>query len=212
MDRVITALVEQKKDPNRINVFLDGSFAFGLNRLVAAWLEVGQTLSERRIEQLLHQNIHEKALQGAFHYLSFRNRSEFEIRNNLIKKGFNTVVINDVMEEMKEKRLIGDSQFAKEWVDNRVSSKPKGRRLLEFELRQKKVDQAIIDQVLIDFPDEESLSIQAGRKVANRYARLEYTVFRKKVSDYLLRRGFDYEVIQKAIAFLWEEQLKGNSN
>jgi regulatory protein len=212
MDKVITALIKQKKDPNRINVFLDGSFAFGLDRFVGAWLKVGQTLSEQRIEQLLHQNIHENVRQKVFHYMSFRNRSEFEIRNNLIKKGFDPDVINDVIEEMKEKKLIGDDQFAKEWVDERIALKPRGKRLLAFELRQKKVDQAIIDQVLLKFPDEASLSIKAGHKVADRYAHLEYKVFRKKMFDYLARRGFNFDVIQKAVTFLWEEQLKGKLN
>ena len=50
MDQKITALKAQKRNPNRINVYLDGIFAFGLARVVAAWLQVGQTLSDEKIE------------------------------------------------------------------------------------------------------------------------------------------------------------------
>mgnify|MGYP000952684904 FL=1 len=72
MDRTITALTAQKKNPQRINVFLDGEFAFGLQRIVAAWLIVGQTLSEEKINQLRSDDQSEIAYQKAINLLSYQ--------------------------------------------------------------------------------------------------------------------------------------------
>jgi regulatory protein len=81
----ITALTVQKKNPNRVNVHLDGEFAFGMALIVAAWLRVGQELSDEKIEQLQAEDARERALQQAMLFLSYRARSESEIRQNLRK-------------------------------------------------------------------------------------------------------------------------------
>src|SRR5262245_14647340 len=81
----VTAIEIQKRSPNRVNVYLDGEFAFGLARIVAAWLKVGQDLDEKKIEQLQAEDARERALQQAILFLSYRVRSESEIRRNLRK-------------------------------------------------------------------------------------------------------------------------------
>ena len=78
--RKITAIVVQKRSPNRVNIYLDGEFAFGLARIVAAWLRTGQELSEEKIEQLQAEESRERAFQQALLFLSYRSRSEAEIR------------------------------------------------------------------------------------------------------------------------------------
>ena len=78
----ITALQVQKRNPNRVNVHLDGEYAFGLARIVAAWLKVGQTLEEEKISELQADDARERAMQQAMLFLSYRARSEKEIRDN----------------------------------------------------------------------------------------------------------------------------------
>ena len=85
MERKITALQAQKRNPQRVNVYLDGEFAFGLSRITAAWLQIGQVLSEEKIVELQAADEIEVAYQKALHYLSFRTRSEDEVRKNLRK-------------------------------------------------------------------------------------------------------------------------------
>jgi len=206
----ITGLSSQKRNPNRINVFLDGSFAFGLSRINAAWLKVGQELSEEKISQLQSLDEHEKALQSALRYLSFRNRSEYEVSKKMSEKGFAHQEIETVIKELKAKNYLGDNIFAKEWVENRTANKPRGRKLLIYELKQKRVNDEEIQNAMEGLVEEEKLALRAIEKISNRIMPLEKNQFRKKISDYLFRRGFRYDVISKIVDYLWKEKNSMN--
>ena len=212
MLKEITALRSQKNNPNRVNVFIDGSFSFGISRIVGAWLRVGQKISEKEINELIEKDLNEKAFQSALHFLSFRNRSEYEIRMNLSGKGFNEKRISEVIDHLKSLGYIDEEIFTREWVENRAASKPRGRRLLIYELKQKKVDNAKIEQALQSLPDEITLALKAVRKIIHRYENLEQDVFNKKVTGSLIRRGFDFEVIREVRKILREENLQKIEN
>src|SRR5512144_204464 len=114
----ITAIEGQKRTPNRVNIHLDGEFAFGLARIVAAWLRVGQELSDEKIEQLIAEDARERAFQQAMLFLSYRARSEAEIRKNLRKHEFAEAVIEETLERLRQARLADDDEFARAWVEN----------------------------------------------------------------------------------------------
>jgi len=202
---IITGLIPQKRDHNRINVFLDGSFAFGLNRINAAWLKVGQELSEEMISQLQNHDVHEKAMQSALRYISHRNRSEHEVSKKLSEKGFTQQEIEEVLNKLKNRNYLSDYLFAKEWVENRTATKPRGRKMLVYELRQKRVSEDEIQSAMEDLAEEEELALKAVKKISGRIMPLEKNKFRKKVSDYLLRRGFNFDVISKTSNYIWNE-------
>ena len=84
MAKKITSLRAQKKNPNRISIYLDGEFAFGLSRFVAGWLTVNQELDESKIAELIQADQSESAYQVALSFLKYRPRSEAEVRTNLI--------------------------------------------------------------------------------------------------------------------------------
>ena len=83
MAQRITAIEPQQKNPQRVNIYLDGEFAFGLAVVVAAWLKVGQELGEEKIASLKMQDEREVTYQKALHFLSYRPRSSAEVRQNL---------------------------------------------------------------------------------------------------------------------------------
>jgi regulatory protein len=99
--RKITAIEAQKNNPKRVNLHLDGEFAFGLDRFVAAWLTVGQSLEEEKIAQLQAEDSQEKAYQQAMLFLSYRARSETEIRKNLEKHEIPQAVIDETVERLR---------------------------------------------------------------------------------------------------------------
>ena len=208
MLKEITALTLQKSNSKRISVFIDGLFAFSISRIGGAWLRVGQIISEKEIDDLIEKDSKEKAFQSALHFLSFRNRSEYEIRMNLYGKGFDEKEIEEVIDNLKLRGYINEEIFAREWVENRATSKPRGRRLLIYELKQKKVNNEKIDQALESLPDEITLALKAVRKVIHRFENLEYDVYIQKVNGFLIRRGFDFEVIREARKILWEETVQ----
>ncbi|MCB0118944.1 MAG: RecX family transcriptional regulator [Anaerolineales bacterium] len=200
----VTALEVQKKNPNRVNVHLDGEFAFGLARITAAWLKVGDVLSEEKLASLQAEDARERALQQALLFLSYRARSEKEIRQNLKKHEYPEDAIEYTMIRLRENRLANDKEFAQAWVENRSTFRPRSRRALTMELRQKGLDEETIKNAVSDV-DEEALAYETARKRAPRLQRLEWGEFRKKLSEHLARRGFPYSVVSSVVTRVWNE-------
>ncbi|MFZ5881988.1 MAG: regulatory protein RecX [Chloroflexota bacterium] len=202
--KTITAIEAQKKDPNRVNIHLDGEFAFGLSRIVAAWLKVGQRLEDGKIAQLQADEARERAYQQAMLYLSYRPRSEAEIRQNLRKHEYPEEVIEETLDRLRQARLANDDEFARAWVDNRSTFRPRSRRALAMELRQKGLSDEAAQSALAGV-DEETLAYEAARKRAARLSGLDWIEFRKKMSDFLARRGFPYSIVAPTVRRIWNE-------
>ncbi|GAB1470137.1 RecX family transcriptional regulator [Chloroflexota bacterium] len=200
----ITALEVQKKNPNRVNIHLDGEFAFGLARITAAWLKVGDTLSDEKLTQLQNEDARERALQQALLFLSYRVRSEKEIRQNLKKHEYPEDAIEYTMTRLRENRLANDHEFAQTWVENRSIFRPRSRRALTMELRQKGIDEETVTNAVANV-DEEALAYETAQKRAPRLQRLEWSEFRKKLSEHLARRGFPYSVVTSTVTKIWNE-------
>lgn len=213
MERQITAIRVQKHDPDRLNIDLDGEFAFGLSRLVAAWLKVGDYLSEDRINSLIESDSSEAAYLKATRLLDYRPRTEKEIRQRLIQKGFSTLEIDQVVLRLKRANLVQDQQFAKMWIENRNDYHPRSQRLMRYELRNKGVSEQMIESALADSADDNELATRAASQYARKLNFQDRELFRKKLSAYLARRGFSYRTIAPIIGDLIRklEQDQGNT-
>lgn len=205
MDREITALKAQKKNPNRISVYLDGEYAFGLARIVAAWLKIGQTLSEADINRLKQQDTLEVGFQHALRFLSYRPRSEAEVHRKLSEQGFDEAVVQAVLQRLKENGLLGDEKFAQDWVENRTTFRPRSKRMLAMELRQKGVIDEEIEKALAETEDENTLAYQAASQYARRLAGVDWETFRSRLGGHLARRGFSYGTIAPVLRQVWDE-------
>lgn len=199
----ITA-IEPQKNRNRVNIHLDGEFAFGLDRFVAAWLKAGDELSAEKIARLQADDSIERAYQQAMLFLSYRVRSEKEIRQNLRKHDIPDEVIEHTLVRLREGGLANDNQFARAWVENRNIFRPRSRRVLASELRQKGLDDEAVQSAVAGV-DEDALAYESAVKRARRFKDLEWTEFRRKLSEYLARRGFSYSVIAPIVTRIWNE-------
>lgn len=202
--KIITAITAQKNNPQRVNVYLDGEFAFSLARIAAAWLKRGDALSEEKIARLLREDAREKAYQQALLFLSYRARSENEIRQNLRKHEFDESLVEETLGRLREAGFANDEAFALAWVENRGAFRPRGKRALTAELRQKGLSEETIRASLAEV-DEEALAYAAAQKRAARFQNLEWSEFRQKLAGFLARRGFSYSVAAPVVARLWEE-------
>jgi regulatory protein len=196
----------QNKNHQRVNVFLDGEFAFGLSRLVTAWLKVGQELSDDQITQLLAEDELEMAYQRAIHFIHYRERSEAEIHLYLKKKKISENVIGKVLDKLREAGLVNDQRFAQMWVENRSEFHPRSLRVMTMELRRYGITHEYIDKALADV-NQEALAYKVATKQASKYAGLEWQEFRAKLYGYLARRGFQYEIIIPIIKNVWDEKV-----
>jgi len=203
----ITALRVGKGRGERIKVFLDNKFAFSLEAevVVKESLQPGQELAASEIEALARSDHFHRCLNAATHYLSYRPRSEFELRERLHRRGFDDDSVEAVLTKLKEQRLVDDIEFAQFWKDNRESFSPRSQWLTKLELRRKGVADDIIDQV-IDAIDDDASAYRAALSKARSLPPYDYQSFRRRVGEYLQRRGFGYEVINHTVERVWQEQ------
>lgn len=200
----ISALTRQKRNPDRINVYLDGVFAFGLAEITAAYLRVGQTLSPAEIEKLQGEDLVEKAKNVALRFIEYRPRSVTETRQHLQKKEYPEAVIAQVLERLQAVDLLNDAAFARYWVEQRETFKPRSKIALQQELRQKGLERNLIDEVTTEV-DEFAAARQAAEPKARRWGNLPNQQFQQKVGGFLQRRGFGYDVVREVTEALWDE-------
>ena len=204
MTRTVTDLKPQKRRKDRISVFLDGEFAFGLEEITAARLHVGQALTDQDIASLKEADAAEWAKQIAYRFLSYRPRSSAEVRRHLRKKDVDAGVVDQVIERLVELKLLDDLAFAQYWVEQRETFKPRSRRALQYELYQKGLSRQIIERA-VEEVDETAAARRAGEKKAQRWRHLTEDDFHAKVRAFLGRRGFDYAIISEVSRELWQE-------
>jgi regulatory protein len=154
---------------------------------------------------LINDDALRPCLDAAYRYLSYRPRSEGELRRRLHQRGFHDEAIEKAIAKLKDQNLIDDLAFAQFWKDNRLSFKPKSKKLINRELRDKEVAPEIIEQATEDIDDVAS-AYKLGCSRMRVLAHLDYPDFYRRLSNYLSYRGFTYEVIKHTIANLWQER------
>lgn len=203
----ITAIRAGRGKGKRVNVFLDDKFAFSLEAEVAVMegLKVEQELSDSQIETLTGADNYHRCLNAAAHYLSYRPRSESELRERLYRRGFGEENIEAVIAKLKEQGLVDDIAFAQFWKDSRETFSPRSRWLTKLELRRKGVAEEIMDKV-VDAVNDEDCAYRAALSKARSLLLSDYQDFRRRLGGYLRRRGFSYGVINHTVELMWQER------
>ncbi len=201
---IITALEVQKRNKKRVSIYVDDEYAFSLSLDQAALLHKGQTLSDDEVARMINDAAISAATDSAARFLAVRPRSAQEVRQNLARKDTPAPVIDAALERLSAFGYIDDRAFADLWVRDRDTYKPTSPRALRYELRQKGISDAIIDDVVADLePDD--VAYRAAEAQLRRYRGLERREFRNKMSAFLQRRGFSFEVVRKTLRRLIAE-------
>lgn len=200
---VITALEVQKRNKERVNVFVDGEYAFSLALIEAARLKKGQQLTDQEVDELRGMDDVHRAVDHAVRFLSYRPRSSAEVRKNLTKK-FPEAVIEAAVERLNTLGYLDDESFAKYWVENRDTFNPRGLMALRYELRQKGISETIIRAVLESY-DTHDAAYRAAQNKARSLKHADRQTFHQKVSSYLQRRGFGFDVVRDVLEQLENE-------
>jgi regulatory protein len=208
MEKRITALKAQKNNPDRVNVYLDDEFAFGVSRFVGAGLKVGQKIGSEEITRMGDQDTREKAFQTALKFIGYKPRTEHEVAKRLESGGYSQEIILSVMDELRQKDYVNDADYAAQWVDTRVYAHPRGRRLIFQELRNKGVAEETIQDALLTIPDERELAMTLGKSYLMKNRNLEDQKFINRMKGVLARKGFDFEMIREVIEQLMSMKEK----
>ena len=200
----ITNITAQRRRKDRVNLFLDGEYAFSLSLFNAAWLKIGQELTPEKIEALKLEDEYERGKEIALRLITNRPRSKKEVRDRMREKEIDEATRDRVVDRFEELDLLDDEAFARYWIDQRARFKPRGRPLLRQELRQKGVDQQIINDLLEETDDSAAVK-QAAEKKARTLTRYPEDQFKKKLTGFLQRRGCSYQDIRDVVNDLWQQ-------
>lgn len=140
----------------------------------------------------------EKVYNRILRFATIRPRSEKEIEFWFKRKRVNPELVEELLNQLKESGLVDDLSFAKWWVDQRLTFRPKARRALFVELRQKGVDREIIKQAL-ETVDDKSVASSLTRRRLLRLTRLPPEVQKEKLAGFLARRGFSYDTVKNIL-------------
>lgn len=201
---IVTAIEVQKRNKERVNVYIDGEYTFSLSLIEAARLRKGQQLSDAEIAALRDEDTVQKAVDSAARFLGYRPRSLAEVRRNLTEKEMPPAVIEAALNRLTAMGYLDDEAFARYWVQSRGEFKPLSPRALRVELKQKGVPDAIISAAL-DELDADHLAYRAGLAQARKLRQPTRPEFRKKIGDLLRRRGFSYSTIHEVVERLLDE-------
>lgn len=204
----VTRLERQKKNSERVNVYLDDEFAFGLNEMEAVLLHRGQVLSEADVARLQQQDTLHKAVEKGIQLLSYRPRSTHEIRTALAKK-HDPNVIEAAIAQLETKGYVDDGAFARFWIDNRSTFKPLSTRALRFELRAKGISDSIINELLATV-EESDAALKAAHSQHRKLRGQTRQAFRDHLVTFLQRRGFAYSLAASTIRTLQEQLIEGD--
>jgi len=205
---VITKVDRQKKHPSRVSIHIDNQYAIGIHKevLLQSGLRVGDQISERMIDGLKKQEELHKGRESAVHLLSYRARSEKELRDRLQKKGFSHEAITKVLDSLTRSGLIDDFGFARAFAHDKLVRKPIGKSMLKQQLWQKGISKEVIEQVLSEVYEkvkEDEYAVELARNRFQRFKsafeKLEPMKRKKRLSDYLAQRGFEWEAVAKAV-------------
>jgi len=194
----ITDIKSQVKRAGRYSVFVDGKYRFSLGEveLLNSGLRVGQELSEAELAELLDTAKVDKAYDRALNFIAIRRRSEWEIREYLKRKDNAPEIIETIIDKLGEYNYVDDSEFAAAWVRNRRLLKATSQRRLQQELRQKRVADDIIGQVLADDESDEQQILRDLVTKKRQQSRYQDDL---KLTQYLIRQGYNYPDIKLAI-------------
>jgi len=198
----ITSIKQQRGKKDRVNVYLDNKFGFGidLDNFVLLNLRVEQELSENQVEKIVRKAEFQKTLDKLLRFAMVRPRSEKEVKDYLYRKKVPEMMYSDFFLKLKNFELIDDTKFAKWWVETRQEFRPKPRRIIKQELIIKGVDKQIIDEVLDETKfDEEKLAKDLLKSRENHWKGLEKNKRKQKKIEYLIRKGIGYDIAKRAV-------------
>lgn len=192
----ISAIKQQVKRPDRFSIFVEGKYSFSLGEgdFVTSGLRSGVEITEAEIEDYKDQSEFSKIYEKTLNLLSFRPRSEWELRDYLKRKKQSPAIIDKILNKLSKSGYVDDKKFAERWVESRRLSKPTSRRRLIQELRQKRINDSVIEEVLsADETDERKVLEELVERKRARYPD------KLKFMQYLARQGYNYDDIKNVL-------------
>lgn len=205
----ITQIQAQDKNKNRRNVFVDGSYEFScdIEIIVKYKLKEGLEIDRTKLLEVIDQSKEEFAFRLALNYLSFKSRTSFEISAYLLKKEYEEKIVEKVIGKLKYYQYVDDNQYVLNYIKAAITEGKKGKDRVQSDLINKKISQDIIEYHMHLFSYETNLQI--AKELSNKYfkqnAHLPFNQIKNKLSQFLMRKGFNWEIINTCLNTLEQD-------
>lgn len=202
--KTITKIEVQKRNPKRRSIYVDDVFVAGVDAEVAAELDLheGQAIDDDTLQRALLAEERRRATDSAYRYLARRAHSAHELKVKLRRRGFPQAIVDEVIDGLRQRGYVDDLEFARSYVRNRMATSPVGEMALRAELRKRGVGGSEIDAAVgevLSEHDPVKVASEIARKRLRAYGDLDAGKARQRVANFLLRRGFSYEIVGEAL-------------
>lgn len=202
MTKKITKIETQKR-PGRYNIYLDQKYAFSVNEsvLINFRLAKGMEIDQQLQKMILADDDVAKAYNKALNYLAHQLRAESEVITKLKELELDDGVIDEVLQKLREQKLLDDQNYADSYVRTVMLTSNKGPNVIRQNLRLKKIGENLIDQALQQYPEDSLL--ENGTKLAQKqlkhYHHFPVKVRLQKVRQSMMAKGFTGDLITKIL-------------
>lgn len=194
--------IESQKNINRVNIYIDNKFAFGLTDEIRYKydLHTNKEIDEEFIEDVLKAEEQNKVINKALNLISYRQRSIKEIKQNLKMKGYEDIYIEKAIEYCKNQNYLNDEEFANSFIRDKQNLNKLGSKRIKYELINKGVSKSVIEKILqIDPEDEYSIALGLAEKKINSYNGQDRNSIYRKLGGFLQRKGYPYDIVKKVL-------------
>lgn len=192
--------IKPQKNGKRVNIYLDSKFGFGidLENYVKLGLKVEQCLSTNELETIISKSEFLKLFDRILRFASIRPRSAKEINGWLVRKKVPESLHTKLKEKLVNLGFLDDVGFSKWWIEQRKMFKNRSIKELVSELRAKGIDKATISEAIQESPiDELTNATRLVDKNFHKWSKYSKVLARQKMTMYLLRKGFSWEIVKK---------------
>ena len=200
---VITKITQQKKDNERYNIFLDDVYAFSVHEsnLVKFGLTKGMSLDNWQKEDLVYEEEINRAFNRALHFLSFRMRSEYEVKQKLQQAEFGEAVIKEAIIKLKKLNFLDDQAFSEALLHQQKNASHKGPNAIKEDMKAKGIDSTVQENVLEEYDPVEQLktATRLAEKAAKKHTTIAPAQLKQRIQNALQRKGFSFDIIKEAI-------------
>ena len=198
---MIITKIEPQRNEERVNIYLDGEFAFGLMKEIQYkyGLTEDMNIDREYIDKVLMAEEQSKANNYALKFLAYRQRSKKEIIDKLAEKGFEDKFIENTLVYLKSYDLVDDLEFAKSFAKDKINLNKQGPQKIKYELYKKGISKEIIEKVLDEDDNEYNRALELAKKKLPSYKNDDRNAIYRKLGGFLQRRGYSYECVSKVL-------------
>ncbi|WP_391123288.1 recombination regulator RecX [Psychrobacillus sp. L3] len=200
---IITKIGRQKNNNERYNLYLDEKYAFSVDEavLIKYQLSKGKVIEAFTIDEIVFDDEVRKAYNKAINFLSYRMRSEHEVKKKLQMSEFGEAVILEAVRKLYDHGFLNDESFTKALVNTQKKNSKKGPTAIRQELKKKGINKDLQEEVLATYSEDEQLTIARTltEKIINQNVDKTPRQIKQKVQDSLQRKGYNFTIISQAI-------------